>query len=507
MRSSLLAPLLWAVPFVLAVPAQRNATESRVFPSLINVTLDELSHGLDRGHFTSQDLVRAYIERITEVNDILHCVTEINPDALSIAASLDEARRNGVISGPLHGIPILIKNNIATDDEMNNTAGSFSLLGAKVPRDSTVAAKLRRAGAIILGKANLSQWANNRSVNATNGWSAYGGQTFGAYYPNQDPRGSSSGSAVASALGLALASLGTDTSGSITSPSQRSNVVGIKPSVGLTSRYLVIPISEHQDTVGPIARTVKDAAYLLDAIAGHDPRDNYTNAIPFYQAPNYAAACKQGSLRGARIGVPRNVLDIPAAYLDAPVIAAFNRAVEQIEAAGATIVDANFTAYPQFLNDNNETLVGNADFLTGLARYFSELTYNPNNITDLAGETAFTHAFPAEDWPAKDTGDWDGPEGALTQGWNNTDPRFWPAYQVDLFYGGEGGILGALERTNTTAVLLPTVRNVPTTPSMIPSIPQLTPLLHSKSPNTFQRWWAARSSLCQWVSSPPTRRW
>lgn len=180
------------------------------FPSLIDVTIDDLTDGLDSGLFTSVDLVNAYIGRIEQVNDELNVVTEINPDALEIAASLDELRAQGEVMGPLHGIPILIKNNIATNDKMNNTAGSFSLLGAKVPHDSFMAKKLRDAGAIILGKANLSQWANYRSSNSSNGWSAHGGQVYGVYYPNMDPSGSSSGSGVASALGLSLGALGTE---------------------------------------------------------------------------------------------------------------------------------------------------------------------------------------------------------------------------------------------------------------------------------------------------------
>jgi amidase len=350
-------------------------------------------------------------------------------------------------------------------DKMNNTAGSFSLRGAKQP-DSTIAAKLRKAGVVILGKTNLSQWANYRSSNSTNGWSAYGGQTQAAYYPGQDPSGSSSGSGVSSSIGLALAALGTETSGSILSPSDVNNLVGIKPTVGLTSRYLVIPISEHQDTIGPMARSVKDAAYILQAIAGPDSNDNYTSAIPNNGSlPDYVGACKYEAFRGARIGVARNVIELWGAYTDAPVLEAFNTAVAEIEAAGATIVDANFTAFEAWNSDNNETLVLNADFLVDLKNYLSELTYNPNNITNLAQENAFTHAFPAEDYPDRDTAEWDGPQGALTQGWDNTDPRFWAAYQVNLFYGGEGGILGALERTNTSAVLLPT--------QLSPSIPAL----------------------------------
>jgi amidase len=174
-----------------------------LFQPLIDATLADLSIGFESGAFTSVDLVQAYIARIKETNDILHAVTEINPDALSIAESLDVARQDGHVFGPLHGIPVLIKNNIATSDKMNTTAGSYALLGATVPRDSTVAAKLRKAGAIILGKSNLSQWSDARSLNTSNGWSAHGGQTQGAYYPDQDPCGSSAGSGVATSLSLA----------------------------------------------------------------------------------------------------------------------------------------------------------------------------------------------------------------------------------------------------------------------------------------------------------------
>lgn len=184
--------------------------KGKPFPKLIDVTLRDLALGLDSGLFTSVDLVKAYTARILEVNGTLHMVTELNPDALKIAADLDAKRAKGHKVGPLHGVPILIKNNIATMDKMDNTAGSWALYGAKVPEDSTMAKKLRKAGAIILGKSNLSQWANYRSSNSSNGWSAHGGQTLAAYYPNLDPSGSSSGSGVSSSLGLALAALGTE---------------------------------------------------------------------------------------------------------------------------------------------------------------------------------------------------------------------------------------------------------------------------------------------------------
>lgn len=347
---------------------------------------------------------------------------------------------------------------------MNNTAGSWSLLGSKVPEDSTMAAKLRKAGAVLLGKTNLSQWANFRSSNSSNGWSAYGGQTYAAYYPGQDPSGSSSGSGVASSIGLALGALGTETSGSILSPADVNNLVGIKPTVGLTSRYLVIPISEHQDTVGPMTRSVKDAAYILSAIAGADTNDNYTLASPFANGslPDYVGACDFNALAGKRIGVARNVLDIWGLYTDAPVLDAFDTAVQQIEAAGAEIVDANFTAFEAWNNDGNGSLVVNADFLSNLANYFSELTVNPFDIENLEEERAWTTNSSLEDYPDRDVAVWD---EALEQGWNNTDPRFWPAYQQNLFYGGPGGILGALARENVSAVLLPT--------QLSPSIPAI----------------------------------
>ena len=240
--------------------------------------------------------------------------------------------------------------------------------------------------------------------------------------------------------------------------------MGIKPTVGLTSRYLVIPISEHQDTVGPMARTVKDAAYVLQAIAGYDSKDNYTSGIPNNGSlPDYLAACDYSAFSGARIGVAWNVLDIWSAQVDKPVLDAFYIAIDQIKAAGATIVSANFTGFKAWQSDNNETLVLNADFIVNLATYLSELTFNPNAVDSLSDVRAFTRNFTQEDYPDRDTKVWD---GALdTQKWNNTDARFWAAYQANLYYGGEGGILGALTRNNVSTVLLPT--------QLSPSIPAL----------------------------------
>ncbi|KAF2124038.1 amidase signature enzyme [Dothidotthia symphoricarpi CBS 119687] len=433
-------------------------TNKTALPLLLDATGEELTMGLETGAFTSVDLVQAYVARILEMNVTLHMVTEINPDAWDIAKTLDEERASGKIRGPLHGLPILIKNNIATADEMNNTAGSFSLLGARVPRDSTIAAKLRAAGAIILGKTNLSQWANYRSSNSSNGWSAYGGQTYGAYYPGQDPSGSSSGSGVSASLGLAFAALGTETDGSIISPAQVNNVVGVKPTVGLTSRTLVIPISEHQDSVGPMARTVKDAAYILQAIAGPDPADNYTLAIPWASnssnatVPDYVAACTLDALMGKRIGIPRNAIGTRSAST-AAIFDAFEASLAVLRSAGAVIVEnTNYTAYAQYLNSTAEDIVLSADFKPNLAAYLAQLTYNPNNVTSLADVRAFTQRFPMEDYPDRDTAEFD---ASLALNFSNTDIQFWNAYQQDLYLGGEGGLLGALATYDLDAVVVP----------------------------------------------------
>ena len=377
-------------------------------------------------------------------------VTELNPDAIHLARKADHRRAKGKLRGPLDGIPVLVKMNIGSNDTMNTTAGSYSLLGAKSVNDSTVVKKLRKAGAILLGKANLSQWANFRSDNTTNGWSAYGGQCTGAYVPNMDPSGSSSGSGVSSSIGLAWATLGTETSGSIIGPASVNNVVGIKPTVGLTSRFLVVPISQHQDTVGPLARTVTDAVHLLQAIAGPDPNDNYTSAIPNGVVPNYSTALNKNALKGARIGVPVNAY--VGGQVTPQVQAAFEASVAEIEKAGATIVTTNFTDYQTWLNGNLSLNVLEIDFYSDVKNYLSELKEIPTGVHDLRSVRNFTETYPPEDWPERDVDLW---TQALAFGYGNTDYRFWSMYLENKHFGGPYGVNGAINNNSVDALLLP----------------------------------------------------
>lgn len=359
---------------------------------------------------------------------------------------------------------------------LQNTAGSFSLLSATLPSDATVASKLRAAGAIILGKSNLSQWANFRASNVSNGWSAYGGQTVGAYYPSQDPCGSSSGSGVATSLGLAWAALGTETDGSLICPGQFNNIVSIKPTVGLTSRHFVIPISATQDTVGPMARTVEDAAALLGVIAGADSADNATLANPHaYNTPDYVRAAKSGTLKGKRFGVPRNWINVnsqgdPSA---APLLAAFEASLDVLRTAGASVVDSNFT----ILNDpsnlqtlsNNEDLVLATEFIAGLASYLASLTKNPLGLTDLEQVRHFTQAFPAEDYPDINTAVWD---QALAYNLSASSAPVYAAREQNFGFGATGGIQASIERDRLDAVVLPSA--YASTPAAVVGSPVLT---------------------------------
>ncbi|KAL8798816.1 MAG: hypothetical protein Q9182_006360 [Xanthomendoza sp. 2 TL-2023] len=439
------------------------------FPLLDDISIENLHALFANGSLTSVNLVHAYIERILEVNPSLRAVGEINPDALDIARALDVERSMGRPftrnSSPNKGkaapsLPVavlnVIQDNIATKDQMNNTAGSYALVGAKVSRESSIVTRLRDAGAVILGKATMGEWAQCRSrkASSSHGWSAYGGQVLGAYYPQQDPSGSSSGSAVAVSLGLALGSIATETSGSIVNPAERGNVVGIKPTLGLTSRDMVIPISIRQDTVGPIGRTVKDAAYMLSAIAGKDTFDNWTSTQPYDVNPDYVKSCNFLGLKGARVGVPRNGIDY---YLDdstKPVMAAFDKALQTVRDAGARVIEeANFSSFDVPAFARNSSIVLDTDFVGGLAKYLESLSMNPNNIHSLSDIAQFTRGDPREEHPDRDTYVWD---RQLARNISSSSLESYMAYQANLRMGGEEGVIGALDRHKLDALVMPT---------------------------------------------------
>ncbi|PHH82502.1 hypothetical protein CDD82_5756 [Ophiocordyceps australis] len=426
-------------------------------PSLLDATLDDLRAGLDARAFTSEELVRAYIARINETNNQLHAVLQLNPDAIDIARQLDIEHSTGRSRGPLHGIPILVKDVFATADLMDTTGGSYALLGARVASDSTVIAKLREAGAIILGKTNMSEWSSSRSSISILplGWSPRGGQTLGAYFPGQCPLGSSSGSAVATSIGLSWASLGLETTSSITTPAHINNCVGLKPTVGLVSRHLVIPMSSHKDTVGPITRTVKDAAYMLSAIAGRDDDDAITRHMPFDTLPNYLAACRVDGLRGKRIGVPGNMdkYMFKEATTDAS-LDAFWASLDVLRGAGAEVV-ANVTIVEMEQGKYRQLPFGvfMPDLVSSLSRYLNQLTVNPNNLHSIADLINFTHSSPLENYKGYGTDLWD---LALEKYSYGTDS---PKFLQDLAAAEESakihGIPGALANNSLDAIIMP----------------------------------------------------
>lgn len=296
----------------------------------------ELQAGMKSGALSSAMLAQFYLRRIDAIDrhgPVLRSVIEINPDAMAIATSLDRERRQKGPRGPLHGIPVLVKDNIATRDRMQTTAGSLALVGAKAPRDAFLVSRLREAGAVILGKTNLSEWANIRSSRSTSGWSARGGLTRNPYAPERNTSGSSSGSAVSIAAGLAVVAIGTETDGSIVSPSSMAGLVGFKPTLGLVSRDGIVPIAHSQDTAGPMARSVADAAVVLQAIAGADPRDKATLENQ-RSAVDYLAALDRQGLKGARLGRARNP------FVSNPhVLAMTEEAVKRLRSLGATVID------------------------------------------------------------------------------------------------------------------------------------------------------------------------
>ncbi len=365
-------------------------TPEEPLTTLEEATISQLQAAMTAGQVTARQLVDRYLERIEAIDrsgPMLRSVIEINPDCHDIARALDEERAARGIRGPLHGIPMLVKDNIATDDRMQTTGGSLALVGSRVPRDAFVVQQLRRAGAIILGKANLSEWANFRSDPSSSGWSGRGGQTRNPYVLDRTPCGSSSGSGAAIAAGLAAAALGTETDGSIICPSAINSLVGIKPTVGLTSRAGVIPIAHSQDTVGPMARTVADAAALLGAITGVDERDPATGASAGRYHSDYTKFLEKDGLRGARIGIARQVYFGYSAKADAIAVAA----IERMRELGAEIIDnADIPTAKQMSESKSELTVLLHECKADLNDYLADLLELP--VRTLADVISFNDA-------------------------------------------------------------------------------------------------------------------
>ena len=360
--------------------AKKTPTSSKF--SLLEASFADLQNAMASGQISSKQLCQMYLERIEAYDrngPTLCSVIETNPDVLKIADALDQERHSQGTRGPLHGIPILVKDNIDTADRMHTSAGSLAMAKSIAPRDSTVAARLRAAGAVLLGKANMTEWANFMTVGMSNGYSSRGGQGINPYKPGLDTGGSSSGSGIATAANLCAAAIGTETSGSILSPANQNSLVGIKPTVGLVSRAGVIPVSSTQDTPGPMTRTVRDAAILLSAIAGKDRRDPATQGAKIVQ--DYTAFLDPHGLKGARIGVPR------AEYWDKlspEQVDIVENALQCIRDCGATVIDPAEIATAKELADFNfEVLL--YDFKRDINRYFKSLGSNApiKNLKDL----------------------------------------------------------------------------------------------------------------------------
>jgi amidase len=379
-----------------AIPLHRTAPSPRPPAPLDEKTIAELRAGMENGAYTSHGITQQYLERIAAMDQLgptLKAVLETNPDALAIADSLDAERKSGKIRGPLHGIPVLVKDNIDTADRMTTTAGSLALAGSIAARDAHIVARLRAAGAVILGKTNLSEWANFRSTHSSSGWSGRGGQARNPYALDRTPSGSSSGSAGAAASSYCAAAVGTETDGSITSPAAACSLVGIKPTIGLVSRSGIIPIAHSQDTAGPMARTVTDAAILLSALAGVDPRDPAMNNIRIAKDLDYTRYLDANGLKGARIGVARKKYTGYSVAADAQ----FEKALGVMKERGAVIVDpADIATAGKFDDAEYDVLL--FEFKADLAAYLAALPPGARART-LDDLIAFNRAHAKDEMP------------------------------------------------------------------------------------------------------------
>ena len=355
--------------------ASRHDGDRRRDEPFVEADVAELQRMMSRGKLSSRELTEGYLDRIRRLNPTLHAIIETNPDAEKIAKRLDKERHRGHVRGPLHGIPVIVKDNIATDDKMETTAGSLALVGSRVPGDADLVRQLRDAGAVILGKANLSEWANFRGFGSFNGWSARGGFTRNPYVLDLDPCGSSSGSAAAAAASLCAVAVGTETDGSILCPAGEQSLVGIKPTVGLVSGSGIIPIAHSQDTAGPMTRTVRDAALLLDAI-----RVPGTQVMGRPVPGSYTEFLDSGALDGARLAYDHRYVEGDFGPGDVTLLAVVDEVLERLRSAGADVV--NVTSVDPTLPDasgripfDDELTVLLFEFKVQVAEYMSPLRH------------------------------------------------------------------------------------------------------------------------------------
>lgn len=394
-RLSLAALLAAVLGASCTSPAPPTKAAVPVF-DLEEATVADLQQRMESGRDTARSLVDKYLARIAEIDatgPALHSVIEVNPDARAIADALDTERKAKGPRGPLHGVPILIKDNIATADHMMTTAGSLALEGITPPADAFIVERMRAAGAVILGKTNLSEWANFRSTRSTSGWSGRGGQTKNPYALDRNPSGSSSGSGAAAAANLCALAVGTETDGSITSPANNNGLVGIKPTLGLVSRFGIVPIAHSQDTAGPMTRTVTDAAILLGALAGADAHDDITKDAATKGLSDYTKALDVNGLKGARIGVVRAKLMGYHPATDALVEAA----IADLKRLGAVIVDpADIPHVGEY--DESELDVLKYEFKADLDKYLAWL--GPKSpIKTMQDVIAFNNAHADREMP------------------------------------------------------------------------------------------------------------
>ncbi len=411
---------------------------------LNEVTIDELQQKMNSGELTSVAICQKYLDRIKLVDPVLKSVIEINPDAIEIAQKLDEERKNGKVRGLLHGIPVLFKDNIDTGDKMQTTAGSLALAGNIAPEDAFIINKLREAGAVILGKTNLSEWANFRSDYSSSGWSGRGGQVRNSYCLDRSPCGSSSGTGAAVAANLCTIGIGTETNGSIVCPSGVNGVVGIKPTLGLWSRQGIIPIAHSQDTAGPMARTVKDAAILLGALAGFDPDDAETHIENGEIFSDYTQFLDANGLKGMRIGIASEMTGF-----NKDVDALFKQAVEVLKEKGAEIVeDVKFKNLRKWENPSYQVLL--YEFKADLNKYLQEHPDAP--VKSLEEIIGFNKNNAEKEMP------WFGQEifeEAQKKG-DLTTEEYTKALKDSKLFAGKEGIDAVIEKNKLDAVIAQT---------------------------------------------------